>query len=690
MLEKKNTRPERISYPTTGIEWITSWTSTLSRIKKSKEALESHEQTSTLKNKESIQRFEKILFNILKKGKDESIQKNRYLLDLTQQIITKKKLYNGLYKIDVIKKDKQGIVCRIRWVNYQSDIEISNETIMSIKPPKDTQEDWLIIQKTYTDKGWKIFSKERKGKPEDFLMEIEYKDSVMIEIQNNKIRGINPDDITDEIKKYIQENNKNKAQKIQTAMKFFNESKDRISSEYIQDFFRWVAKKQEKRQTPGKEKISKEEFAKVLIRFINKEKNYVHKWSDIDKSTLQFLLKKLWVDKNTIFHEINHNEVDTTNDWLFWDVGWTAHGIKHIDTIKIWENKKPQKTTKSIISEHIDWSDESLLSNRPWSTSRMIFRIAHQLWIIPKTELPQMERFMHFVNTIDTMGYQISSIDYPNNYQTLFGLYRKMDIKDIYEYFQNPNNNGFEKLSPEYMKHIKVASNNNTRATLNDISNTHHARINRNIENFKLLQEAKEEFTFKNTKYIVDLDWKIEDGPETAGYHNYWYFTIGKERGNIYMYSPKPLPFMIEWFSTDNNFLIINDPKEKNIQPILQRLFHNNEEIRERVQEKIEKTNNKQNKDTIKNIIKERTEKILWVLEEKNLKIGKKHQAIINNISNKMIYVNLNEEGTIKGMIRCENKQEAKKFNKWDIIKVRIEEIKKDEKYPFLIVSMTQ
>jgi hypothetical protein len=69
-------------------------------------------------------------------------------------------------------------------------------------------------------------------------MEIEYKDSVMIEIQNNKIRGINPDNITDEIKKYIQENNKNKAQKIQTAMKFFNESKDRISSEYIQDFFR--------------------------------------------------------------------------------------------------------------------------------------------------------------------------------------------------------------------------------------------------------------------------------------------------------------------------------------------------------------------------------------------------------------------------------------------------------------------
>jgi hypothetical protein len=55
-----------------------------------------------------------------------------------------------------------------------------------------------------------------------------------------------------------------------------------------------------------------------------------------------------------------------------------------------------------------------------------------------------------------------------------------------------------------------------------------------------------------------------------------------------------------------------------------------------------------------------------------------------------MIYVNLNEEGTIKGMIRCESKQEAKKFNKWDIIKVRIEEIKKDEKYPFLIVSMTQ
>ena len=45
------------------------------------------------------------------------------------------------------------------------------------------------------------------------------------------------------------------------------------------------------------------------------------------------------------------------------------------------------------------------------------------------------------------MEYQISSIDYKNNYQTLFGLYHAMDIQDIFEYFKNPENNGFEKLS---------------------------------------------------------------------------------------------------------------------------------------------------------------------------------------------------------------------------------------------------
>jgi len=104
------------------------------------------------------------------------------------------------------------------------------------------------------------------------------------------------------------------------------------------------------------------------------------------------------------------------------------------------------------------------------------------------------------------MDYQINSIDYPNNYQTLFGLYRKMDIKDVYEYFKNPNNSGFERLTSSYMESIVIKNGNGTTTNLNEISKMHHNRINKNIEKFKKIQNEKKEFLFKNTKYIVDLE----------------------------------------------------------------------------------------------------------------------------------------------------------------------------------------
>ncbi len=136
--------------------------------------------------------------------------------------------------------------------------------------------------------------------------------------------------------------------------------------------------------------------------------------------------------------------------------------------------------------------------------------------MIHKEDLPQMERFMYFVNAVDSMDYQISSIDYPNNYQTLFGLYRKMDIADIYEYFKNPAHSGFEKLSPEYMNRIKIKNENSTTSTLKEFSEGHHQRIEKNMESFTKLQQEKKEFTFKSQKYIVDLKGEIEDGAQTA------------------------------------------------------------------------------------------------------------------------------------------------------------------------------
>ena len=62
---------------------------------------------------ENIQKFWKILFLNLKDSVDNSIIANNYLFTLIKEKIKDNKAYHGLYKIDVVKKDKEGIICKI-------------------------------------------------------------------------------------------------------------------------------------------------------------------------------------------------------------------------------------------------------------------------------------------------------------------------------------------------------------------------------------------------------------------------------------------------------------------------------------------------------------------------------------------------------------------------------------------------
>ncbi len=99
-----------------------------------------------------------------------------------------------------------------------------------------------------------------------------------------------------------------------------NESKNQNATEYIKDFFKLVREKQKKRKGKSKAEITKEDFAEVLKRFINKEKLYVHKTNDIDKSSVQFLLKEFGVDAKKRFNEVEHNEVDMVDEGILFDI----------------------------------------------------------------------------------------------------------------------------------------------------------------------------------------------------------------------------------------------------------------------------------------------------------------------------------------------------------------------------------
>ena len=561
-----------------------------------------------------------------------------------------------------------------------------------MKMKQDKLEDTFTVPVgSYYRDGKKIV-KTRPGKKEDFLMEIKYGDSVIIDVQGDSIRKINPNDIIEEIGKYIKEGDKNhtKSKKIQTAMKFFNGSKEQISSEYIQNFFRFVKDKESQRN--GEKPIDKienykEHFAKVLTRYLNKEKHYVHKENDIDKSSLMFLLDKFGIDLKNKIQEINHEDIEKMNSWVYWDVGETANGIKIIEKIT-GKNKKWKETkkTKKIISEHTDASDAAILTNRPSSTTQMIFKIAKELWVIDKEQLPQIERFVNFVNTVDSMDYQISSIDYKHNYQTVFGLYRSMNIEDIFEYFKNSEHNGFEKLPEWYMKKTKTITRDGRKSdiVLQEISEKHKERIEKNIDNFEKIKDSGKELVYGNTKFIVDIEEKtenrIQDGPQTSWYNGYGFFNIKVERGNIYIYSPKKFPVTIEWFPTDWHFLIINNPTEEDLEKLFQKFSTENSTLKKDIIKRLSTIQAKKEEPINENDFSSKCKLFLPELIKKDLKIGKKYTAIINNDpQNKIAFCTLDSKERIKGRIKVEDKNLLKGYKKWSTIHVKIDEIPEED-----------
>lgn len=110
-----------------------------------------------------------------------------------------------------------------------------------------------------------------------------------------------------------------------------------------------------------------------------------------------------------------------------------------------------------------------------------------QLGQISDNHKKQLQRFINFVDIIDSLDYQASGIDYPNSYRTLFGLYRNLKIEEIYKYFENPAHTGFELLSDDFLiKHTTKKYNKETKImediSLKKISENQKKRIEKNME----------------------------------------------------------------------------------------------------------------------------------------------------------------------------------------------------------------
>ncbi len=647
-----------------------------------------------LEQQENIRNFWKIFAFDLKNALNANTIENKYLFELIKDVIKKDKSYNGFYKANIIKKDDKGIAIEIAGgKNYRNTFRIDYPTIIYKLQDMDNKNKGKKISE---DEAEKIKKDREKMKPEDIeklikknkgqLVELEYGDSVIFDAQwGDKIRKVDPNDIIEETANYIKEGDDDyvKSKKIQTLLWFFNESKDHIASDYIKDFFQLLRDKNKQRKIGSKpwEKLLPEEkkaFAEKIKSYLNIQDLYLHKEHDIDKSAVKFLLKKFGLDPKKRFNEIDGKDIDKITSWLFIDVGKTEHGIKVIETV-VGKNKagKDIIKRKTIMSEHVDGSDKAMLTERPNSTTQMIYKIAKELWVIDESELPQIQRFVNFVNTVDSMDYQLSRIDYPNNYKTLLGLYRNMHMNDIFEYFKNPEHTGFETLPDRYLQKtsaIKEKYGKKEKITLKQASENQMKRIETNEKRFNTTKEEKKVLEFMGTPFIVDIDkrpeYQIMDGPQIAGYHKYGYFTIKPERWNLYIYSPKKFPPEIEWFRTDGHFLTIDFPTPEILEKLFERFeLEDWDETKSSLkQDIIERLKYIREKPATPEEVTSRCQ-LLPELTQKDLKAGKKFSGVINFISGRLAFVTLDKDEKFRVMINAD-RETMKKYTVGNFTKV--------------------
>ncbi len=428
----------------------------------------------------------------------------------------------------------------------------------------------------------------------------------------------------------------------------------------------------------------KHRIYETLKRAFNKEITH-HGWEDIDKEAGLFILKlakffelpnnkddkDIKDDKNVKYNRFNVEYGKRGKKWVTYDTWGTRNGMEIIPNKQtITSGKAAWKTYLSlfnalaIIDEH-DKSDGAKNINKPTSSTHMMYNILNDLKVFNPKYKDQIKRFVDFVDKVDSLYYQIGSIDQNANNRTVFHLHKMIPIENIYRYFNNPKNTWFEVLSEKDIQELWIAEM--------DIKKSDE-KIKETIKTLQELEGKGRYGGYNLERFIFAIGKELRSWQAVSWYYDCWIFHIF-ESGDLYMYSPRPLPEKVAGFSTTGHFLIIKNISYKDLDKIMdifkpgrdsdpnlkQDFLAFRKEQIEREQEKAEKEKDKEEKMGM-------IEKMKEIPLEK-LQKNKTYTAIINNVSGKIIFVNISP--TIRGRIKFETKQE-KIHRAGDQIKVKI------------------
>lgn len=637
----------------------------------------------------------------LQEALDNATFSNNYLFKLlNQNDFLLKWLIDGIYKMSIVSVNKKRwIEVNIKWkFGEAGNYNISPDLLFACKEQNVTWDFWSEFQK-WDSVIFKLDKENKKDKE-----------------NKEKIKKLDDDELFQELivcLKDRKEKNQKKKQ-IDFIISLMVEQKNH-NDDYLQDFSEWLDKKFDENglvdvyqdylkslnsiwktnvDTKGSKnfaeniKTKKQEIKEKVFNELKNvfgDKLFFHKWSDIDKSASLFLLKLAKFVSPEPYSLLKRawiiNELDYWNyeaDWLFIDVGWT------VNWLKIQENKL-------TIDEHSDWSIDAKFAKRPTSSTHMIYNILKKLWSFDHKSIPQIDRFVSFVDMVDSMDYQINGIDYTNSYKTFFGLYGNLKIEDIYNYFEDPKHTGLEFLDESFLKKHSAQTvygpNKSTKnKTLKDASEELKSKIDENLSKFEKLKSEWKILEFKGQKYIVDFEnvFKGRDGPKVSQYNGFWLFKI-YQNWDLYIYSPKKFPHKVAWFvPNDDHFLIIKWIQKDQINNILQEFAFSEAVINGLIENyfvkpeivsvpKFNKINAFSNID-----FSDLPELSIDKLKEKE----RSYDVVINNIQGKLIFVTFDRENKVNWIFHRDQieKEIFDSIKKWDKISVKIDSIERGEK----------
>lgn len=481
--------------------------------------------------------------------------------------------------------------------------------------------------------------------------------------------------------------------------------KNQSNNKYLHEFQNWL----DEHIKNGKDK---EEIWKDLQRVYDKftvhgQKNntWLLRRADIDASASILLLEIAWFTpdwyKNLTFVENEQSWPGINLDtWIAWwiKIEWYEKSHTTIKDGKI-RREKSLFGTKLLLDEH--WGG-------PCSTTRMVYQILKTFNKIPYYRKDQIKRFVEFVDVVDDLWYQACGLTSSYLERTIFWLYKALPTWFVFNYFKDANKTWFEYLDDKYLNENKVSifdvwSKQKEEKTLKEISDEKKKRIQKSNREFLKAESNWYFLMLWDTRFIVDLWWRLTDWPEMASMWNKWIIRLFPWTWDLYIYSPSKLSGKIWWFDINNDHFIIDkiwsgkdinkllnefkylkdrefeeskDPwSKRNLKKEIVDYRQNIEDEKVRVEKEKEISRQQKIETTelwLKNILSDLPE-----ISIDSLEIGKDYDGVVNNIRGNIVFVTFDKDNKVRWVLHKNDVESIDLFKSimvWDKLYVKIKE----------------